>query len=216
MLWSGFIEALGQTLEHNDTWGGLIDCIVIEFVALRLIFISAVKAYEKAKEKGDETKTAKINIGKNSILEIGAKTSNFISILCSYHQRVKQSHSPLLLLIWAQCRKWSVDGRKDGVCQRLSSMPAHGEKGQVVGRVNFPLQLESRWEAFLSRWAPTVGPNRSADEPQTTEKNRRKFSSLTNSFEDWRFCVCGGRIFFVFFINIFRLNKPASDWYVDV
>ena len=69
---------------------------------------------------------------------------------------VKQSCLPLLLLTWAQCRKmkrWWEEGWR--LPTSVSSMPAHGEKGQVV----FPLQLESRWEAFLSPWAPTIGPN---------------------------------------------------------
>lgn len=66
---------------------------------------------------------------------------------------------PPLQLVWAPrqgMETWSEEG--DALPTSVSSMPVHGEKGKVVGRANFPLQLESRWETlFLS--APTVSPS---------------------------------------------------------
>ena len=53
---------------------------------------------------------------------------------------------------------WSEEG--SALPTSVSSMPVHGEKGKVLGRANFPLQLESRWETlFLA--APPVSTSSS-------------------------------------------------------
>lgn len=59
---------------------------------------------------------------------------------------------PPLQLILVACqgmKTWSEEG--NALPMSASSMPEHGEKGKVVGRANFPYQLESWWKAlFLS------------------------------------------------------------------
>lgn len=51
--------------------------------------------------------------------------------------------------------KWSQETK--ALPTSVSSLPVHGEKGKVVGRSNFPLQLENWW-APLFLPAPTVSP----------------------------------------------------------
>lgn len=76
--------------------------------------------------------------------------------ICSHSENEAISPQMQLKLVPHHGMKtWSEEGNAPPMS--VFSMPVHGEKGKVVGRANFPLQLESWWEAlFLS--APTVSP----------------------------------------------------------
>lgn len=63
---------------------------------------------------------------------------------------------PLILAPRQGMKKWSEE--RNNLPTSVSYMPVHGEKGKVVGRDNFPLQLESWSEAlFFSSPADSSG-----------------------------------------------------------
>lgn len=54
----------------------------------------------------------------------------------------------LMLVPRRGMKTWSEE--RNALPAPVSSMPVHGEQGKVVGRANFPLQLESWWESIVS------------------------------------------------------------------